>query len=177
MIRPVHTAALLSACAALFAPCAGAFDGAAWLARRDDMSGAERLRAIHAAAAAAIAVSPPVEDVEMPMEYWPDGRAKTVMHAARGSFSQDRNFVTAEDVLVKRFREDGTLEGEIHAEACTLDRKTREAWAEGSVEMEWDGYKAKGCGIYFSFSEEFIKITSQPEIRTKAGKFNLEKVL
>ena len=167
------------AAAAVLAPAAcAAFDSEAWLARRNDMSDAERLRTAHTNAVAAIRAGNGVaEGIRVELEYWPDGSVKTLMTAARGTVAQDRDVVTALDVKVRQFGEDGALTGSIDAGECTADRKTRSAWIEGRAEGLWDGNSACGENIYFSFPDGFIKITANPEFRVKSGNLRVDKIL
>lgn len=161
-----RSAALAFALAARLGAPAVEFDS--WMARRDDMSDAERLRAVHASAMASIrAGGATAEGVEVHVEYWPDGNVKTLLLAGKAVMSQDRCMITAEGVEMRQFDSSGAVSASVSAGECTVDRKTRSAWVEGSAEFLWDGHTGRGSNIYFSFPDEFIKITMNSEFHAK----------
>ena len=157
---------------------APAFDSASWMARRDDLSDAMRLKTLHEAAEKRIAAGEATaEGIEAPVESWPDGRPKTVMTAKSGIYGQDGDIMTAVEVSVRMYSVDGKEQGRLDAKTGTFDRRTRTGWMGGGAELRFDGYTAKGDNIYFSLNDEFIKILSRPELRAKPGNLKLEKVL
>ena len=77
----------------------------------------------------------------------------------------------------KQFDATGTnLTAKLDAENCLVDRKTNTGWVDGNASMVYGEATVKGRGIYFSLTDEFIKIFSQSEIRTKGGKINLRSM-
>ena len=173
MILRAALPAILLLAASFPAP---AFDSGAWMARRDDLSDAMRLKSVHAEAEKRIASGgATAEGVEAPVESWPDGKPKTLMTAKSGLYSADGDIITATEVSVRMYAEDGKEQGRLDAKTGTYDRRTRTGWMDGGAEIHFDGYTAKGDNIYFSLNDEFIKILSRPELRAKPGNLKLEK--
>lgn len=153
------------------APC---FDSTAWMAKRNDDSDALRLRAAYSNCLAQ--VKTPAENVLVPLEHFEDGRVKSQLWAAKAQFFLDTGFVWASGIRVEQFKADGTPDGTLEAESCVVDRKTQSGWVEGRATAKMNGSAVSGIGIYFSFREQFIKIMSQAEIRTKQVKLDTRRL-
>ena len=149
-------------CAAALA--ASAFSSAEWLEKRGDDSDVLRLRAAYADCVKKL--ESPAENVSIPIESFPDGTVKSRVTAARAHMFPDSGFVWGEKIRVEQYKEGGKLYASLDAENCVVDRKTKSGWVEGSAEMTYGDASVKGRGIYFSLTNEFIKIFSQSEIRT-----------
>ena len=143
---------------------ATAFSSATWLEERGDDSDAMRLRAAYAERVKKLEA--PAENVQIPLETFPNGQVKSRVTARRAHVFQDTGFVWGEKVRVEQFKEDGSLFASLDAESCVVDRKTKSGWVEGAAQMVYGDSSVKGRGIYFSLEREFIKIFSQSEIRT-----------
>ena len=155
-------------CAAVLA--ASAFSSAEWLEKRGDDSDVLRLRAAYADCVKKL--ESPAENVSIPIESFPDGTVKSRITAARAHMFPDSGFVWGEKIRVEQYKEGGKIYASLDAENCVVDRKTRSGWVEGAAEMTYGDASVKGRGIYFSLTNEFIKIFSQSEIRT--GRIGLD---
>lgn len=153
----------LSIAACAVSAVAAAFSSSEWLMKRGDDSDALRLRAAYADCVKRI--ESPAENVSIPIETFSNGTVKSRISAARAHMFQD-GFVWGEKVRVEQFNENGALHASLDAENCLVDRKTRSGWVEGAARMVYGESSVKGRGIYFSLTNEFIKIFSQSEIRT-----------
>ena len=154
---------------------AAAFSSERWLAKRADDSDMQRLRA--AFAECAKKTTAPAENVSMVLESYPDGKVKSRITAARATIFPDSNFIWAENIHLEQFDATGTnLTAKLDAENCLVDRKSNTGWVDGNANMVYGESTVKGRGIYFSLTDEFIKIFSQSEIRTKGGKLNIRSI-
>ena len=161
---------------ALSALTAFAFDSGKWLAERGDDSDMLRLRTAYEDCIKKIEA--PAENVTFPLETYPDGTVKSRLRAKKAFMFTDTGFIWGESIRVEQYKPDGkTVESFLTADNCIVDRKSKSGWVAGNAQMDWDGTRIKGRGIYFSFDREFIKIFSQTEIRTKALKLSAGKVL
>lgn len=159
--------------AVIFASAALAFDSEAWLARRAQFDReAERLKSRYADCAAA--VKSPAENVSVPIENWPDGTLRSQITAARAQFFIDEGLVWGEGVTVREFTEKGELKTEVTAANCLIERETKSGWVEGAARAKYGKTELMGEGIFFSFSEEFVKISTNVVIRS--SDFKLEGV-
>lgn len=154
----------IAACAAALASAAFSSSAADWLEKRGDDSDVLRLRAAYSDCVAKL--ESPAENVSIPIETFPDGTVKSRVTAARAHMFQDSGYVWGEKVRVEQYKEGGKLYASLDAENCVVDRKTKSGWVEGAARMVYGDASVEGCGIYFSLTNEFIKIFSQSKIRT-----------
>ena len=164
MRRFVSIALILSAAGAF------AFDSAEWLEKRRLLTHeVERLRAAYADCVKRL--DQPADDVTVPVETFEDGSVKTIVFAKRAQYFMDRGLVWAEGVSVKKFKPDGSLDGQIDAERVVVDRFTKSGWAEGEASVEHGKTTFRGRGIYFSSPESYVKVFEDADIESKDLKF------
>ena len=147
-----------------------AFNSEEWLGKRELFAReAERLRAAYSNCVAHLEV--PAENVTVPVETFEDGSVKVVISAEKAQYVLDSGLVWAEDVTVKKFKRDGTLDGQIDAKSCVVDRYSKSGWAEGPATVVHDKTTFKGRGVYFSSPESYVKVLEDAEIDSKDLKF------
>ena len=112
------------------------------------------------------AMTSPVENLTLPMDYFPNGLIKAQLRAKKAQIFMD-GLIFAEGVTVELLTADGHPDGRLTAEGCLFDRKAKHGYCEGLVSMEKSGDRLKGHGMYFSIEGQFIKILSECEIRTR----------
>lgn len=155
---------------------AAAFSSERWLAERADDSDMLRLRAAFAECSQKAVA--PAENVSMVLEAYPDGTVKTRIQAARATIFPNSGYVLAENIHLEQFASTSTnLAVRLDAENCLFDRTSKTGWVDGNANIAYGTSTAKGRGIYFSLTREFIKIFSQSEIRTQGGKINPRRLL
>ena len=143
-----------------------AFDSQKWLEKRALLDReTERLQAAYSNCVSHL--DQPAENIEIPVESHANGRVKTLVRAARAQFFLDTGFIWGEDVVVRQFRADGSVEAEVFARHCVVDRETRACWAEGPARATYGRTRVSGEGIYFSFREEYVKISSKVDIQSE----------
>lgn len=174
METPLRAALLV--CLAVFAPAsvAGAepetLAEAVPAARRAYWSADEaRLRAEYSNCLAR--VDRPARGIVVPVESWPNGAAKVTATAERAQFFDKEGLVWCGGVTVREYDEDGVLKMTCRAEGCVVDRNAKTGWLEGSATGEYGSTSLSGDGIYFSFPDEFAKISSNVEIMSSEFKF------
>lgn len=137
-------------------------DAAHWFNRHDDAAWrplAERWSTAKAA------MTTPVENLALPLDYHADGRIRARLRAKKAQIFED-GMIFAEDVMVELFTAEGKPDGVLTAEGCLFDREARHGYCDGRVTVEKDGDRLKGRGMYFSMAGEYIKIMDECEIRT-----------
>jgi len=112
------------------------------------------------------AMTSPVENLTLPLDYYDNGRMKAVLHATKAQMLAD-SIIFAEGVVVDLLTEDGKPDGRLTAEGCLFDREAKRGYCEGAVNVVKGTDRIKGRGMYFSIEEQFIKILSECEIRTQ----------
>ncbi len=160
--------AITAAVASAFA--AQAFDSADWLGKREMLDReAERLRGVYSNCVASLKI--PAENITVPIENHPDGSVKSKVFAEKAQFFIDDGLVWGEGVKVSQFDESGREVGSVSASSCVVDKQTKSGWAEGAAKVVYGNTVVEGDGVYFSFAEEYIKITSKTCITSKELKF------
>lgn len=122
------------------------------------------------------AMTTPVENLALPLDYFPNGRIKARLRAKKAQIFAD-GMIFAEDVEVDMLTEDGRPDGRLTAEGCLFDREAKHGYCEGRVTMEKAGDRLKGRGMYFSIEGQYIRIMSDCEIRTRRIRNNFGRVL
>ena len=113
----------------------------------------------------------PSEGIVVPIESHPDGSLKADVYAGQAQFFEKDSIVWCGDVVVREYDTDGRIKLEIKASSCVVDRNTKSGWVEGFASGRYDKTKINGVGIYFSFPEEFVKISSNVVIESSDMKF------
>jgi len=168
-LAPMLVSRLSSLALCLAALSSFAFDSDEWFGKREVLSReAERLQAAYTSCVARIVQ--PATDVKLPVESHPDGSIKAVVTAKRAQFFIDTGYVWGADVVVSQLTTNGTVEAQVTADNCVIDRSTKSGWVEGHVHAQYMDNIVEGDGIYFSFEEEFITITSNTVVRAKGQK-------
>ena len=151
-------------------PSAFAFNSDEWHGKRELMAReAERLRAVYTNCVARLET--PAEDVTVPVEMFDDGSVKVIVLAKKAQYFLDTGYVWGEDVTVKRFRQDGTLDGLIEAKNCVVDRQAKSGWAEGRARVEHGKTVFTGDGVYFSSPDSYVKVFENAAIESQDLKF------
>ena len=147
-----------------------AFNSEEWLGKRELFAReAERLRAAYTNCVANLQV--PAEDVTVPVETFDDGSVKVMIFAKKAQYFLDKGLVWAEDVTVRRFKPDGTLEARIEAKNCVVDRFSKSGWAEGPATLVHGKTTFRGKGVYFASPEGYVKVFEQTDVDSKDLKF------
>jgi len=164
-VRVLATALVL-----LTATEALAFDSAEWLGKRELFAReAERLRGVYSNCVARLET--PAENVSLPVETHEDGAVKVLVSAKKAQYFLDTGLVWAEDVVIRKFRKDGSEDGRIEAKNCVVDRVSKNGWAEGPASVTHGKTVFRGEGVYFSSPESYVKVFDRSDIESKDLKF------
>lgn len=145
------------------------FDSGSWLEKRQMLDHeAERLSIVHGECEKML--QEPAEDVVVPIEAFPSGRIKSQIRAKKAEYFIEKGLVWGKDITLEEYDEQGLLRGKIDAQSCVVDRDTRSGWAKGHVKAVYGGNILEGDGIYFSFAEEYIKISTNSVIQSLDAK-------
>ena len=147
-----------------------AFNSEEWLGKRELFAReAERLKVAYTNCVAHLET--PAEDVTIPVETFEDGSVKVMIFAKKAQYFLDRGLVWAEGVTVRRFKPNGTLEACIEAKNCVVDRFSKSGWAEGPAKVTHGKTTFRGCGIYFSSPEGYVKVLEGTDVDSLDLKF------
>lgn len=148
-------------------------DVARWFNRHDDAVWrplAERWSTAKAA------MTTPVENLALPLDYYEDGRIRARLRAEKAQVFTN-GLIFAEGVTVELLTAEGKPDGVLTAEGCLFDREARHGYCDGRVTVEKDNDRLKGRGMYFSTVGEYIKIMGECEIRTYRIRSNFGRLL
>jgi len=118
----------------------------------------------------------PVENLSLPLQSHPNGLVRARLFAERSQIFEDGT-VFAIGVKVVLYDEKGVVDGYLKAVDCIFDRKASHGYCSGKVEVKYGSDILSGVGMYFSMADEYIKILSNCEIRTKRFQGNLGRLL
>ena len=160
---------LLAYCSLIPVPSL-AFNSEEWLGKRELFAReAERLRAAYTNCVANLQT--PADDVTIPVETFDDGSVKVMIFAKKAQYFLDQGLVWAEDVTVRRFKPDGTLEAYVEAKNCVVDRFSKSGWAEGQASVTHGKTTFRGKGVYFSSPEAYVRVLESSEVESADLKF------
>lgn len=121
------------------------------------------------------AMTTPVENLTLPLDYYDNGRMKAVLRARKAQMFPD-NLIFAEGVVLDLLTEDGRPDGRLTADGCLFNRQSKLGYCEGAVGLVKGTDRLKGRGMYFSIEDQFIKILSECEIRTNRIPLKLGRI-
>lgn len=118
----------------------------------------------------------PVENLSLPLEYYPNGRVRARLFSERSQMFED-GMVFASGVKIVLYDDKGVIDGYLKAGDCIFNREASHGYCKGRVEVKYGSDILKGVGMYFSIPGEYIKILSNCEIKTKRFQGNLGRLL
>ena len=113
----------------------------------------------------------PSEGIVVPVESHPDGSVKVNVMADKAQFFDKDSLVWCGRVTVCEYNPDGTIKMAFRADDCIVDRSTKSGWISGRGVGATGKTRISGYGIYFSFSDEFVKISSKVAITSSDFNF------
>lgn len=118
----------------------------------------------------------PAQKLRIPVQSWENGMPQTVVSARLAWLSEDLNVVRGRDVVVKRFREDGTLEATVEMAEVVLDRRAMLAVAKGAVKGAFGEDRIAGNGALLDFNLRYVSVLRKAVIDTaRLGGVNLTR--
>ena len=81
------------------------------------------------------------------------------------------------ELPIEQYDEKGEVSGTLSADSCIVDRKRVTGWVPGGAVATMGDVTVSGRGIYFSFKEEFVKITTDAEIIVKSVHVDFGRLL
>ena len=148
-------AALILATAA-----AQAFDSEAWFTTRDGhWAAATAMRGKYAEYLGRVAT--PAENLTVPLENYADGSIKSSIFAKRACFFLQDGYIWGEGVTIRQLKRDGSVESQVDAENCLVNRETRRCWIEGHAKAYYrDQAELEGDGVYLDAASEYAIIST-----------------
>ncbi|MDA0990601.1 MAG: LPS export ABC transporter periplasmic protein LptC [Verrucomicrobia bacterium] len=109
------------------------------------------------------AAQPPIEQLRVPVELYPDGGIKTQVIAAKAIVAEDGS-INAEKVRIEMFTPAGVLDSLVLAEACHYDRDNEIVTSKNKVEFEQGDVRISGTGFEWHAQDQSLKILSQARV-------------
>jgi len=105
----------------------------------------------------------PIEDLRVPMEYYPDGTLKAELFAARAEVQAD-SAIAASGVVFRVFTTNAIVEATIKAEEAVFHRERQTATSETAVSMQRGGVVITGEGCVWNGSEGTLRILRRARV-------------
>jgi len=109
------------------------------------------------AAAPAAQAQDPIEDLRLPVEYYPDGTLKSELLADLAAV-QSNGTIAAHGVVFRLFTSNAVESAVIMADDAVLDRERQTVMSEKAVSMRRDGLRIGGVGFDWSGAESILRI-------------------
>lgn len=148
-------------------------DVARWFNRHPDARWRELAAQWETARAA---MTEPVQNLILPLDTHPSGRLRAVLRAARAQML-DGGMIIAEEVRIDLYDEAGQPDGWLTASGCLYDRNQKDGFSPGEVRIMKGSDRLKGRGLYFSITDEYLKLLAECEIRTQRIPARLGRLL
>ncbi len=113
----------------------------------------------------------PAENVTVPVEVFGDGAVRTLIKAEKAHFFLASGMIWGKGVRVIQYRKDRSVEFEITADTCVVDRHSRNGWAPGEAWGRYGGTEISGRGVYFSAHENYVRISENSKVVSSDVKF------
>lgn len=113
----------------------------------------------------------PSTGIYIPVELFPNGAVKVEAYAEKAQVFEQEGLVWCDGVTLREFEPTGEMKMTCTAAGGVVDRKQRSGWMHGAAQVRYGQTFLSGEGIYFSFSDEFVKISSKVAITSTALKF------
>lgn len=113
----------------------------------------------------------PAENVTVPVEVFEDGSVRTLIKADKAHFFLATGMIWGKGVKVIQYKKDRSVEFEITADTCVVDRHSRNGWAPDNAWGRYGGTEISGKGVYFSAHENYVRISESSKIVSSDVKF------
>lgn len=115
-------------------------------------------------ALAAHAADLPVENLRLPLEYYPDGRIKTQITAGEARMSGSDGPIEAKNVVVEMYETNGIVQGRMTSAACRIDRAAGVGTSDADVKLEANGATITGTGFEWNAATRTVMILSNVKV-------------
>lgn len=132
--------------------------------------------AVYAAAILAVLAQQPIEDLRVPLEYYPDGTLKTELFAKRAMVQPDAS-IAASGVVFRVFATNGTVDITITAEDAECSRERQSGRSEKAVSMRQGDMLLTGEGFRWNGADGTLRIQRQARISFPSEMIKMERVL
>ena len=105
----------------------------------------------------------PLEHVRLPLENYENGQIKTQVEAQKARIPAAGDIV-AVGMVITMYLPDGSIDGQIHADRCRLNRMKGEAWSDSPVRLEKDGIVITGVGFDWKNKNQTITIHDKAKV-------------
>lgn len=141
------------------------FDAVAWNAKRQRLlSEAERLKIAYTNCVAQLQDT--AEGVTISVETYPDGAVKTLVSAKRAQIFLDTGMIWAEDIVLRKLKEDGAQDAVLEAKSCVIDRIAKVGWAKGEAKLVQGSTTFSGEDVFFSSPDRYVKVFDKADLES-----------
>ena len=115
------------------------------------------------AALGALAAEPPIGQLRLPIDYYPDGRIKTQITAGSAKLA-DAGPIEASDVRVEMFDTNGVVDAWMAATRCVFDRAAGVGRSDSDVRLEARGAVVTGTGFEWNAKTLTVRILRNAKV-------------
>ncbi len=108
----------------------------------------------------------PALNLRIPMQSWPNGRAKTMIYAKEAWFSIDMMQIRGREVRIERMTESGVIDSVLTAHEVQMDRTVMLAVVAGKLTADLGEDHLDGKGALIDFNAQYVKVLRDARIIT-----------
>ncbi len=118
----------------------------------------------------------PIEDLRVPVAYYPDGTLKTELFAMRAEVLSDGS-ILASGIVYRVFTTQATVEMTITAETAITNHEKQTASSDSGVSMTRGTVQVTGTGFDWSGADETLRIRGDARVSFPSEMIRAEGVL
>lgn len=131
---------------------------------------------VYAATVLLVAAQEPIEDLRVPVEYYPDGTLRTELFAARAEVLPDAS-IAASGIVFRVFSTNAAVEMTITAEAAVCSRERQSASSEKAVSAQQGDLLLTGDGFVWNGTESTLRVLRKARISFPSAMIKTERIL
>jgi LPS export ABC transporter protein LptC len=131
---------------------------------------------IYVATVMAVLAQEPIEDLRLPLGWYPDGTLKTELFAKQATVRPDAT-IAVRGMVFRVFSTNGTVETTITAEDAQFNREKQVGRSEKAVSMQQGGLQVTGEGFRWNGVDGTLQILRQARVSLPAEMIKTERIL
>jgi len=129
----------------------------------------------YAAVILAVMALEPIQELRVPLAYYPDGTLKTELFAQRALVQPDATIV-ASGIVFRVFSTNGTVDMTITAEDAECQREQQAGWSEKAVSMRQGEMLLTGEGFKWNGAKGTLRILRRARVSFPSEMIRMERV-
>ncbi len=131
---------------------------------------------VYAAAIVALLAQEPIEDLRLPVEYYPDGTLKAELFARRATVHPNAT-IAASGMVFRVFSTNGAVDVTITADEAEFNREQQSGRSEKAVSIQQGDMLVTGEGFRWRGEDGTLRILRQARVSFPSEMIKMERVI